>query len=379
MLPISPQRAQEILRAHNVERAKHGVAPLQWDWELAKTAQRWASQCRFRHWKDSEQALGRAAFAATNPPVRNGQWLVGENLAMTAGQPKSARSPVDASGWVAERGDWTCGRAIQSAGECRPGAQCGHLTQMLWDGTTHVGCAIQECPRGLPEVPNSQNAEYLVCEYSPPGNFVGETPFPASQCPLRPVSNVAASIPPLPGVAVPGSATTGAPRTPSSAPSSTPPAPAPPARNRPSVPGAGENGSTADDGDEALPFPTNTPSSDTALVSVVLADGTRVSVAAQQASAVRALSAEQQAQLAQRLSTVPPSAQPSAVDAFLAEPSAPASPPFWVWAGIALGVLAGVLLIVLVVWLIVYAVQQSRRKEKDKQSSQQPQPTRRAF
>lgn len=39
----------------------------------------------------------------------------------------------------------------------------GHFTQIAWRETTLVGCAVQQCTRGL----------YFVCEYSAPGNVRG--------------------------------------------------------------------------------------------------------------------------------------------------------------------------------------------------------------
>ena len=48
----------------------------------------------------------------------------------------------------------------------------GHLTQLLWKGTTSVGCVSKQCD-------NMQNSDgtpttmkmYTVCNYWPPGNY----------------------------------------------------------------------------------------------------------------------------------------------------------------------------------------------------------------
>lgn len=45
----------------------------------------------------------------------------------------------------------------------------GHFTQVLWDGSTSVGCAVQYCPPGS-MVPN-MGALYTVCNYAPAGMF----------------------------------------------------------------------------------------------------------------------------------------------------------------------------------------------------------------
>jgi hypothetical protein len=39
-----------------------------------------------------------------------------------------------------------------------------HYTQMVWRGTTHVGCAIHRSARW----------DFLICRYSPPGNKDGK-------------------------------------------------------------------------------------------------------------------------------------------------------------------------------------------------------------
>jgi hypothetical protein len=52
---------------------------------------------------------------------------------------------------------------------------CGHYTQLVWRGTTSVGCAIQKCTSGSPF--SSGTWYFAVCDYSPPGNFVGERPY----------------------------------------------------------------------------------------------------------------------------------------------------------------------------------------------------------
>ncbi len=46
-------------------------------------------------------------------------------------------------------------------------AQCGHYTQIVWRGTTTLGCAVAR----------SSFREVWVCEYSPAGNIVGQRPY----------------------------------------------------------------------------------------------------------------------------------------------------------------------------------------------------------
>jgi hypothetical protein len=39
-----------------------------------------------------------------------------------------------------------------------------HYTQMIWKGTTRIGCAVHK----------SRQWDFLICRYSPPGNVVGQ-------------------------------------------------------------------------------------------------------------------------------------------------------------------------------------------------------------
>ncbi|GJP63317.1 hypothetical protein CLOP_g20389 [Closterium sp. NIES-67] len=67
--------------------------------------------------------------------------------------------------WVAEKADWTYSPVPEG---CADGRMCGHYTQVVWRDTTHVGCASAQCPDG---------SSMWVCDYSPPGNFIGSIPF----------------------------------------------------------------------------------------------------------------------------------------------------------------------------------------------------------
>ena len=44
---------------------------------------------------------------------------------------------------------------------------CGHYTQVVWANTLSVGCGVAVCPTGT----------IVVCNYAPPGNYVGEKPY----------------------------------------------------------------------------------------------------------------------------------------------------------------------------------------------------------
>ena len=47
----------------------------------------------------------------------------------------------------------------------------GHFSQMVWKGTTQVGCATVDCA-ALADVPGTPSAPFTVCNYGPPGRFL---------------------------------------------------------------------------------------------------------------------------------------------------------------------------------------------------------------
>jgi pathogenesis-related protein 1 len=66
--------------------------------------------------------------------------------------------------WGSERADYD-----YKNNSCATGKMCGHYTQVVWKTTTTVGCAIAVCEDSREQV--------WVCQYQPPGNWVGEKPY----------------------------------------------------------------------------------------------------------------------------------------------------------------------------------------------------------
>ena len=142
--------ASRLLAAHNRERARVGVAPLRWDPALAASAASYGSTLA---------RLGGLRHSAR--AVRAGQL---ENLWMGT---RGAYSPEQMVGyWIAERAHYRPGMPFPHVSRTGNWADVAHYTQLVWSGTTHVGCAIQPSPRW----------DYLICRYSPPGNVAGRRP-----------------------------------------------------------------------------------------------------------------------------------------------------------------------------------------------------------
>jgi pathogenesis-related protein 1 len=137
--------ASEYLDPHNAARGVVGAPALSWSAELA------------------EYARGYAATQVSRcVPLTHSRGEYGENLFW--GSAGKAWTPLDAvTAWTHEVADYDYGR-----NSCKAGQMCGHYTQVVWQSTTHVGCAHAVC---------SDGADYFICSYDPPGNWIGERPF----------------------------------------------------------------------------------------------------------------------------------------------------------------------------------------------------------
>ena len=153
--------ANEILAVHNRERTAVGVSPLTWNDNLAADAQTWA-----QHIATTGQFIHdpvHTGLSCTGP-------CYGENLAgfiTGISEPNGGQSR-----WVNEKSNFPGGpyNPPYPPG-CTPMVDCkvvGHYTQMVWQTTKEIGCATA----------SDGNMEFLVCRYSPPGNYLGQTPYP---------------------------------------------------------------------------------------------------------------------------------------------------------------------------------------------------------
>jgi len=139
-----PAGMEGMLAAHNAVRAGVGVPDLVWDDALANVAAEWS-----------------AALAARDCIMEHDYSSpYGENLYWSSFQ-STPQQVVDA--WASEVAFYD-----YDSNSCDPGEQCGHYTQLVWDTTERVGCAMAEC---------SDGSEIWMCDYDPPGNYVGEKPY----------------------------------------------------------------------------------------------------------------------------------------------------------------------------------------------------------
>ena len=140
-----------MMDGHNAARAAVGVAPLTWSDTLATTARAYAEEM---------SRTGKFAHA----PQPQGMTREGENL--WTGTRYAYAYPEMMGHWVAEQRDFI---NMPTPGFSRTGKveDVAHYTQIVWRGSTQVGCAMA----------SNKTDDYLVCRYSPPGNVFGQKAY----------------------------------------------------------------------------------------------------------------------------------------------------------------------------------------------------------
>ncbi|XP_076923314.1 basic form of pathogenesis-related protein 1-like [Bidens hawaiensis] len=142
---VSKARGQHFLIPHNQARARVGVQPLTWN----KTLEAYARQYAVQH-------LHNCVLKHSGGPY-------GENLAAGYGDQFTANAAVNL--WVDEKQHYDI-----ASNSCVGGA-CLHYTQVVWRNSVHLGCARVTC---YDEIGTGWVA---ICNYHPPGNYVGERPY----------------------------------------------------------------------------------------------------------------------------------------------------------------------------------------------------------
>ncbi|XP_022958838.1 basic form of pathogenesis-related protein 1-like [Cucurbita moschata] len=132
----------DYLALHNRARAQVGVGPMQWSNTVAAYAQAYA-----------EKRKGDCAMI-------HSIGLYGENIA--AGYYPEFTGADAVKLWVNEK------PLYDNASNKCVGGECGHYTQMVWRSSMRLGCA---------RVPCKANSQFVVCNYDPRGNYIGEKPY----------------------------------------------------------------------------------------------------------------------------------------------------------------------------------------------------------
>jgi pathogenesis-related protein 1 len=144
----------------NAARSAVGENPLTWDPIAAAVAQGWANGCDWEHNPN----------ASSQYDAMGGTGGLGEDIASGAPTESVSGAVTD---WVNEEQYYD-----HATNTCASGQVCGHYTQIVWSTTTGVGCAQTNCTTGSPFGTFSNGDwTYSVCDFSPPGNYVGEAPY----------------------------------------------------------------------------------------------------------------------------------------------------------------------------------------------------------
>jgi pathogenesis-related protein 1 len=161
--PDSGLAEDEWLTPQNQARAAVGEAPLVWDPIAAQVAQSYAGSCPMFDYNANRN---------TQYDALGGTGGLGENIA--AGAPTQTVAGAVGS-WIGEEQYYD-----HATNTCASGQECGHYTQIVWKSTTGVGCAKYSCTSTTNSPFGSFASgqwDFSVCDYSPPGNFVGQSPY----------------------------------------------------------------------------------------------------------------------------------------------------------------------------------------------------------
>ncbi|WAM26162.1 CAP domain-containing protein [Myxococcus sp. NMCA1] len=154
--PDAQDFSRDMVTAHNLARSraqpapKPALPPLAWSTQAERKASSWAKACKFEH----------------NP--NRGDF--GENLA--AATPGAWTTSQVVKSWADESADYDYRRNT-----CQKGKVCGHYTQVVWRKTAAVGCATVMCNKNSPFGAKFPTWQLWVCNYAPPGNWVGQRPY----------------------------------------------------------------------------------------------------------------------------------------------------------------------------------------------------------
>jgi hypothetical protein len=150
---VEPAGMVGMTAAHNQARANAmpvpnpALPPMTWNCQIAAVAQAYSANCVWAH--------------SMNPNY-------GENLYASSGLNSTPANVV--ADWVSEDAYYN-----YANNTCQAGKECGHYTQVVWRKSVQVGCGHTHCTTGSPF--GSGSWDNWVCNYAPPGNYVGQKPY----------------------------------------------------------------------------------------------------------------------------------------------------------------------------------------------------------
>lgn len=146
---LESSEVKTVIAEHNRVRSDVGVGPVGWSDEIAQYSLAWAghlaeSGCTMKHRPRSgkwQQQYGENIFMGTA-----GYFGVADAVQSWEGEKKLYKyGPIDEKTWY----------------------PTGHYTQVIWKGSTTIGCGKSLCNGNM----------MVVCNYDPPGNYMGQKPY----------------------------------------------------------------------------------------------------------------------------------------------------------------------------------------------------------
>ncbi|VDM21075.1 unnamed protein product [Hydatigera taeniaeformis] len=165
---LSEEDRKSILEFHTAIREQvrppaSNMMLMKYSKKLENLAKKWVRQCRYAH---------------TDPNQHPEYKGVGQNIAASGGVVPTIR-------WLANLWKTQAKYYNYSNNSCLPLKTCQHYTQMVWAGSSHLGCAVKRCDRMKPTW--FPPVYYLVCQYWPTGIFKEHRPYitgrPCTGCP----------------------------------------------------------------------------------------------------------------------------------------------------------------------------------------------------
>ncbi|XP_067679452.1 peptidase inhibitor 16-like [Haliotis asinina] len=175
---LTDEDKKYLVDGHNAERKTQGASnmyKMNWDDDLAETAQKHADKCLWEHTPDGERKWGENMAQIKFPEAKyldlypHSKMI---DIAVTKGM-------TGFLSWIGEeeidvKHDFSCARSDWT------GPTCGHYTQVVWHSSTKLGCGARNCldftQKKDPE-DIQHNVWILVCAYLKPGNMAGEKAF----------------------------------------------------------------------------------------------------------------------------------------------------------------------------------------------------------
>ncbi len=146
--------AQRLLAAHNAERQRLGIKPLTWNAKLADHAKAWS------------QALAVSDMMEHSVAAANAD--EGENLWFGT---KGDFTLEEMVGYFIDEGKLFKKGLVPDISTTARWEDVGHYTQLIWQDTREVGCAVT----------SNQRRDVLVCRYAPAGNVTGQRVYDYGQ------------------------------------------------------------------------------------------------------------------------------------------------------------------------------------------------------